>query len=268
LPLPVIVVEGNNGAEVWERSIVECYKRGVTVKTEYDQLSKDCTMLMVINDPLSEPRIHLSGLTIGRLEDLEMYVKEVVEGIHDDYVKEGKWSYSYHDRLCAYPTPSNKVINQIELIIKKLSATPYTRRAQAITWEPWRDPFIEDPPCLQRIICRIYDGELIMETSWRSRDAYKAAYMNIYAMTEMQRFIAERISEISGMEIKVGKYVDFSNFYHIYEKDWNDVENRFLKIIEKRAFETVVDESGRITVRGRAISTDHYRRLIHKAASL
>ena len=261
--LPVVLIKGRNGARVWERSIVETFRRGVLVETEYNQMSRDLTMIMVIKEPLREPRIHISGLMLGKMEDLEVYAKEIVEGIHDSWVREGKWSYSYHDRMTAYPTPKGETVDQIEYIVKKLSEVPYSRRAQAITWVPWHDPKIDDAPCLQRVSCRIYNDKLVMETSWRSRDAYKAAHMNIYAMTELQKFIAKRISEETGREIKVGEYVDFSNYYHIYERDWRDVEERFLRMLEKRPFRTKTDKvTGRIIVRGRAITTEQYRRMI------
>ena len=55
-----------------------------------------------------------------------------------------------------------------------------------------------------------------MNTNWRSRDAFKAAFMNMYAITELQRLMASKISEISGRKIGVGRYVDISDSFHIY----------------------------------------------------
>jgi len=76
-----------------------------------------------------------------------------------------------------------------------------------------------------------------METSWRSRDAYKAAFWNMYALTELQKRIAESLSEKVGKRFKVGKYVDFTNSFHIYENDFQDVEKRFMRAKEERMFE-------------------------------
>jgi thymidylate synthase len=137
-------------------------------------------------------------------------------------------------------------VNQVDYIVRKLSGSKlvgevdvlgFSRRAQAITWKPWVDSELEHPPCLQRIWCRIFDGELAMETTWRSRDSYKAAFWNMYALTELQRRIADKLSAKTGREIRVGAYVDFTNSFHIYEKDFPDVERRFLKAMEDRAFE-------------------------------
>jgi thymidylate synthase len=40
--------------------------------------------------------------------------------------------------------------------------------------------------------------------------------MNVYAITEMQRIIAEKISEKINKPVAVGRYVDISDSLHIY----------------------------------------------------
>jgi|YelNatPaOPRAMG01_1025707.scaffolds.fasta_scaffold17520_4 thymidylate synthase len=220
---PVIVVEGDYIPEVWEKSIMELWNKGAYIQTEYGSNSKDCTMLMVVRKPLDEPRIHKAGLMVGNLSQLEEYVKEVCEGIHDSYVKNGVWPYTYHERLRSYSCFS-EIVDQINYVIEKLSKTPYSRRAQAITWKPWVDPKIEDPPCLQRVWFRVYNNRLVMETCWRSRDALKAAFMNIYALTDLQKRVAGELADRMGMKIAPGEYIDFSNSYHIYETDFEKAE--------------------------------------------
>jgi thymidylate synthase (methanogen type) len=101
-------------------------------------------------------------------------------------------------------------INQIEYIIQKLKEKPYTRRAQAITWRPLVDPFHSDPPCLQRIFMRIKHDELIMQTTWRSRDLLRAWEANVNGMIRVQKMVAEELG------VKMGHYLDFSNSLHIY----------------------------------------------------
>jgi len=101
-------------------------------------------------------------------------------------------------------------INQIEYIIKKLKERPYSRRAQAITWRPLIDPFHEDPPCLQRIYMRIKEGKLMMQTTWRSRDLFRAWEANVNGMIRIQKYVADELG------VEVGHYLDFSNSLHIY----------------------------------------------------
>jgi len=93
---------------------------------------------------------------------------------------------------------------------------------------PTADPRTVDPPCLQRIWCRLVEddsGQLLlnMNTHWRSRDLYKAWFMNAYALTDLQRMIARGISERIGSDVKVGRYVDISDSLHIYGSYFDEV---------------------------------------------
>ncbi len=242
--IPVFTIEGQTLPEVWEKAVIATWNGGADIKTEYDKpddpASKDSTMIMVINDPMKEPRIHRAFP--GGLEDLEVYRQEVVSGIHDHWIapEEGKWTYTYHQRLANFPIEGEHV-DQLDYIIRKLSATPYTRRAQGITWNPKCDPVTDDPPCLQRIWCRLVqqdDGSysLDMNTHWRSRDAYKASFMNIFALTDLQRAMAGEISKRLGRVVSVGRYVDISDSFHIYGSYFDDFKN-FLKMATERTFD-------------------------------
>ena len=242
--IPVLLVEGRTLPEVWERSVIEVWEKGIAIKTEYDKAgdppSKDCTMVMVIHEPMSEPRIHKAFP--GGLENLEIYKEEVLDGIHDHWINpdEGKWTYTYHKRLFEYEV-EGKVIDQINYIITKLSSAGHSRRAQAITWNVLEDPPTDDPPCLQRLWCRMFKDDkgrsvLNMNTHWRSRDSFKASFMNIFALTELQNLIAKRISEKKREEVLVGRYVDIADSYHIYGAYYKDFK-MFLETVKNRSFE-------------------------------
>ena len=110
-------------------------------------------------------------------------------------------------------------INQIEYIINKLKKSPYSRRAQAITWRPLVDPYHDDPPCLQRIFMRIKDEKLIMQTTWRSRDLFRAWEANVNGMIRIQKYVADQLG------IEMGHYIDFSNSLHIYGSNFPEVED-------------------------------------------
>jgi len=241
--IPTLFVTGKTLPEAWEKAVLECWTKGAAVRTEYDKPgdppSRDCTMMWVVEDPLAEPRIHRAFP--GGLEDLEIYRQEVVDGVHDHWIApdEGKWTYTYHKRLFAYET-EGRVIDQVEYLVDKLSRSGHSRRAQAITWNVATDPPTDDPPCLQRVWCRLLPGEdgvpvLNMNTHWRSRDAYKAAYMNIFALTDLQKKIAERIGRKQGTTVRVGRYADLVDSFHIYGSYFHDFEG-FLKLVEKRSF--------------------------------
>lgn len=237
--IPVLVAHARTLPRAWELSVLLVGDRGIKIATEYDRpgdpLSRDCTMTVVVEEPLAEPRIH-RGFPAD-LETLEVYRQEVVHGVHNHYVGEHGWSYSYHKRLFGYPPG----VDQIGLLIAKLAQAPHSRRAQAITWIPTVDPQTREPPCLQRVWCRLLpngDGTLVfnMNTHWRSRDAFHAAFMNMFALTDLQRLIAEQVAALRGKRVLVGRYTDISDSYHIYGKDWEDFE-KFRTSVRSRSFE-------------------------------
>jgi thymidylate synthase len=208
----VVFVYAKNLPDAWEKSLVELSRVGIVIDTEYSEKSIDVPAFIVVEEPFSEPRVHLKGIVAGSLKGLLEYVDEVVKGIHDYLVD--KVGYTYHERLFSYKLPDGTVVNQIEKAVEKLRKVPYTRRAQAITWQPWKDLETEHPPCLQRIWFRVVNGKLVMHVHMRSNDALKAAYMNMYAFTELQKYVAEKLG------IEVGRYIHIADSYHVYERDW------------------------------------------------
>lgn len=118
-------------------------------------------------------------------------------------------------------------INQIDYIIQKLRKSPYSRRAQAITWRPLIDPFHEDPPCLQRIYMRVKDNKLLMQTTWRSRDLFRAWEANVNGMIRIQKNVAEQLG------VEIGHYVDFSNSLHIYGNTISELKDILLRMKNK-----------------------------------
>ncbi len=233
--VPVLVVRATTVPEAWEKALLAVWDQGVEVRTEYDAPgdppSLDATVLVEVREPLREPRIH-KNLPCGPVE-LEVYRQEVLKGIHDHWInpREGKWTYTYHQRLFAYRPledlenpddgPQFVPIDQIELMIEKLAAVPHSRRSQAITWIPHCDPPTDHPPCLQRLWARLLaEGHggwrLNLNAHWRSRDLVLAWFMNVFALTDLQRWMAQRISERLGEAVGCGRYVDISDSLHIY----------------------------------------------------
>ena len=78
---------------------------------------------------------------------------------------------------------------------------------------------------------------LSMNVRFRSNDAYKAAFMNIFALTQLQQRIAARIEQLSGSPVKLGRYCHIADSFHIYGCNLAEFEGRFLGAIKKRSFE-------------------------------
>ena len=301
--IPVVAVSGATLAEAWENAMVGLYLYGCEIRTQYDAKdkqgnyidppSKDCSILISIEQPASDPMIHLGGIP-GGFEDLEEYVQEVRDGIKDHWIRDPfdpedtKWQYTYHGRMFNYEVPLNEYdrilcqlpdsekkkffqfetahflldhdyvklvekeidgkkfpfvqIDQIQYVIEKLSRQPFTRQAQAITWQPYMDTDIYDPACLQSIWFRILNDEngeptLNMNIRFRSRDAYDASFMNCFAFIHVMEYIAKEVGDRLGKTIKIGRYIDESDSFHIYGKRIADFEGRFLSNLVNRDFE-------------------------------
>jgi len=279
---PVTVIKANTIPEAWEKAMKFVWERGISRETQYDKpgdpKSKDGGVLIHVTNPYNQPRFHRAFA--DGLGGMATYVQEVVNGAHDywlrsvdsilEEIKTGKkvdtkWIYTYHQRIFEYPYRDRagklQTINQFEVsLAQRLAKDPHTRRAQAITWVPWIDSFLDDPPCLQRIWARIFEGEdeegetrryLNLDTFWRSRDLFKAWFENVIALTTLQKRLAERISELRGEEILVGAYNDFSDSLHIYGSYFHEIEGdpekgvkNFFENLESRPFSSDDTTSG------------------------
>jgi len=241
----VIKVEGNSLAQVWEKSLIKLWEKGRDIKTEYDKppLYKESAMIMVINNPLSEPRIHL-GFP-GTLHEEKEYKKRITNGAYNNYnnfIRTEKLSINY-GRFFEYKT-KNKKINQIDNIVEELSKNKDSLKAQAITWLPDSDSFRSDSPDLQRVWYRLTRKKtkgklhylLRSDVHWRSQDAYKESYINMFNLIELQDYIANKISKKTGLEIILGPYVDFSDSYYILGSDFKDFEEGFLRLLKEKEF--------------------------------
>lgn len=272
---PCFSIKAKNIPQAFEKAMKLVWNHGVAIKTQYDKPrdppSKDARVEIHIQNPFAQPRFHRAFA--DGLGGMAEYIQEVVNGAHDYWVRpiesimeeiktgkkvDSKWIYTYHQRLFEFPFRNEKgkieTLNQIELMAQRLAKDPYTRRAEAITWVPWIDALMDDPPCLQRIWGRIFEDEnselyLNIDTEWRSRDLFKAWFENTIALTTLQKRLADRITEIRTEQgcpkpkVIPGPYTDTSNSLHIYGSYFNEIEGNpeegvknFFKNLEERPF--------------------------------
>ena len=169
---------------------------------------------MFVENPIGEPMI--SKCFIGGFRELEQYRQEMLDGILDFEVEEGKWAYTYHKRM----------EKQIPLVIEELRRNSYSRRA-VIDIRDWEaDIQSDDPACLQHIQYFVRDGKLHCKVLFRSNDACKATFMNAFALIMLQKRIAEEL----GYEI--GSYTHRANSFHCYEKDYPLLKSYVKRIAE------------------------------------
>lgn len=242
--LPVRVVHARTCGEAWEEALDYVLEHGVVnYHPFYDRESVEATIIANVTEPLEEPRFSMGdelafmdfkGAVMGKnkipYRDTP-YVRKVLDGTEDERLETGKSDYTYHDRLFAnrrgmmltnrLPDRLTNSIDVEELltegtdqvagIIERLKETPEARNALGSTWYPERDiPGDVAPPCLQTVWFRIVDGGLVMETTWRSRDLFRAWASNAVGMTELGRHVADELG------VELVQYVDFSMSCHVY----------------------------------------------------
>jgi thymidylate synthase len=259
--IPVISVCEKSLAQAFESALVNLYEKGTRFKTQYDKYgdpeSIDCTLNLTIEEPESEPMIHMAFP--GGIDELKEYVLEL-RGFKDHWVKnmnnqdDSRWEYTYHGRLENYGSWNEQKdgksmlaghfnINQIEIVINKLCKQPFTRQAQMITWMPNIDNDCFDPPCLQSLWYRILEDEegvywLNCNIRFRSNDAWNASFMNMFGFIQFNKeIIASEVSKRTGKTIKLGRLNWQADSYHIYGKDIKEAKELLFDRIDQMTLE-------------------------------
>lgn len=201
-----ILVTGDSLVSAYHTSLVALRREGRVVDCPaWNTRCIESAVTMHIQNPLQEPMI--SGLSICDPYSLEKYRLEMLDGILDWAIEDGLEPYTYHRRY----------VVQYEAAIAELQEDPNSRRA-AITVRYPNDWMYDDPPCLQHIQFMIRGGALNCYVVFRSNDAAKAAFMNMFAIAMLQKKAAEEL------EIPVGTMLYTANSYHCYERDWKTLD--------------------------------------------
>ncbi|OPX61626.1 MULTISPECIES: thymidylate synthase [unclassified Methanoregula] len=192
-------------------------EKGWILRTEDSEATVEFEEIaMQVDTPLAEPMT--SPHSRFQQKFVEQYAKDLLQGSHASF------EYDYHGRLFDWgerlATEGIPVhIDQIAYIVEKLRASPNTRRAIAITWNPVIDEKLDDCPCLQLIQCTVRDGRLHMRVVFRSNDMLTAAGANMYALVQLQKSIADQLS------LPLGTYTHISLVPHVYYiRDMHDIE--------------------------------------------
>jgi thymidylate synthase len=247
-----IFVERPTLPMAWERAVTELWNYGDLFPTHYDRPgdppSKEVMAVIHVTEPMAEPRIHRSFC--GGPADLEKYRAEVVDGVHDywtDPVYEcsvcGVRQLDRHEGCVVHPEASlrrvvredytyhSRFADHIDQVVNMLRADPTSRRCKLNIWQSPSDLTLPHAPCLQYLWFRSAmtpTGPVLHMTAHiRSNDAWKAAFMNMHAFTELQAHVASQLGW------PVGEYVHVADSFHIYGQDWPKFEG-FLRLTTTR----------------------------------
>jgi len=256
MDLPILYIKGNGIAEAWENSVVELYNNGLRYNRNGpkdkggEQI--DSTMLIEISHPDKYSFYHkFSNCSWGGLLEYGFEIlgaKNFLTVNEFDLKDDNRWPYQYSDRILNYPSNSGS-INQMENVINKLSQKPHTRGSSISIWVPNKDITSKDPACLQHIWFGLIptdkenEYDLNMNYMFRSRNAMIASPINMFGLNIEQNYLRDKLNERCNFKVNNGRIVDYTNSYHISNKDLEKLTNfmnRFTKIkdqgIESRVF--------------------------------
>lgn len=192
-----------------ELAVDAVMKYGKEVVTENNDITIELPEPLCLECPFSID-YRLSDKSSVKESFAEAYMEYLIYGYDTDV----KFEYDYHSRLFDY-----NGVNQIEKLINHLKEKSTTRRGVAITWQPEVDIEKEDVPCLQWLNINIRDNKVNMTVLFRSNDILLALGANMYGLTGLQSYIAEKLN------VECGIYRHIAVHPHIYvNRDKNELK--------------------------------------------
>jgi len=199
----------NTIADAHESAIKYILNNGREVVTEDGETTVQAQpMTLVVKSPHSKNRLY-GKIPFGK-KFADEYSNSLLHGNHDN---QSQFEYDYHGRLFHWCVENENIaIDQVEYLIRKLRDQKTSRRAIATTWIPTIDENVKDVPCLQFIQVWVEPGtsDLNMCAAFRSNDFILALGQNMYALTDLQNYIAGRL------QLRMGTYTHIAVIPHIY----------------------------------------------------
>jgi len=244
-PYAPLVIEAKNLGEAWERAVRAMMTKGYNrfVKApEYQTWTKDGPMFIMVTDPMATPRFSQKAPLTQEMAD--EYAKNMIEGMAKE--KENSFDYTYFSRLRCYPDCAIRAgisgvgneeddkqyiqkisegkcvlkrIDQVQKVIDIFKKDPTRRTAVMHTWIPMRDlakftPERKDTssPCVVLIHPQLVENKLHFNVVMKTNDLYSAWPGNAYAITALQKYIADELGA------EVGHYTHFSVAMQVYQE--------------------------------------------------
>jgi len=250
------LIETKSLGEAWEKACILMMKEGHdrwVEAPEYKTMTKDLPLIIKVSEPFSEPRLSPKANTNRAQAD--DYAKKLIFGSGKE--KENSFDYTYYSRLRCYPdckvrawlpsvtdsedelknemkkiSPDGKClverIDQVEKAIKIFKKDPSRRTVVMHTWIPYRDLMKFGPkrkntssPCVVLVYPQIVDGKFHLFVVMKTNDLYNAWPENAYALTLLQKYMADEIG------VKTGSYTHFSVSMQIYQDMYEEAKQKF-----------------------------------------
>lgn len=208
------LVSGKTVGETWLKILNEVMLFGEDAYTNYGNRARDLSNLVsvVTDEDLVNP--YVADYFDFTRQGIDRYVEEFL----DAKCPEGVF-YTYGQRIHAF---GEHLINQAEIMVKKLRKDPNDRGAVAVLYDPWHDNQldVETPiegfrnPCLVFIQASVKDEKLELYSTIRSNDMHDAWPRNAFGLRAFQNKLAGEL------ERPLGTLTTLSVRAHIYEEVW------------------------------------------------
>jgi thymidylate synthase len=202
------IIRAKSISDAWYRGLNIIWNHGNVITDERgSQIREFMDLMVVIEDPYTD---RIPKDTAWNEERLEEYAKQLISG---ENVQD--FEYTYGQRLRNW----NGEVDQIEYVIEKLKENPTSRRATAVTWVPPVDTKVSEVPCMIVDDFKIRNGKVHLTTLFRSHDFGGAYPANLYGLSRLLEYVADRVGVEPGMITTV------SISAHVYDHDWDMAEN-------------------------------------------
>ncbi len=212
-------------SDAWHRGLNLIWRQGHEITDERGTRIRELLSLqVVVEDPYSDMIPHEYSWNEERLEE---YALQLLSSENPGF------EYTYGNRLRSWVLPGQShidqpsigqasldqsPIDQIEQVIRRLKASPATRRATAVTWIPPIDEFRDEVPCMIVDDFKLRDGRLNLSVFFRSHDFAGAYPANLYGLARVLEYVSEEVGAIPG------SISTLSSSAHVYEHDWDWVQ--------------------------------------------
>jgi len=225
-------IRARNISDAWHRGLNLIWRQGAEITDERGTRIRELLALqVVVEDPYQEMIPNEYSWNEERLEE---YAHQLMSGENPGF------EYTYGQRLRHWEIPEigrspsssdatssisqSFPVDQIDHVIRRLRASPSTRRATAVTWIPPVDNAKDEVPCMIVDDFKLRDGSLNLAVFFRSHDFAGAYPANLYGLARVLQFVSREVGA------KPGSISTTSSSAHIYEHDWDWVREMLLGI--------------------------------------
>ena len=212
-------IRGRTISDAWHRGLNLIWRNGQEIIDERGTKIREILSLQAV---VENPYVEMIPKEYSWNEErLEEYALQLLSADNPGF------EYTYGERLRGWSVGSGQRVDQIEQAIRRLKASPSTRRATAVTWIPPIDEIKDEVPCMIVDDFKLRDGCLNLSVFFRSHDFAGAYPANLYGLARVLEQVAKEVGA------RPGSISTTSASAHVYEHDWDYVEEMLLGRTER-----------------------------------